>query len=82
MMQCCASGHQILRRDAVFRFTSSEAGSSFQCRLDNRRFRPCVSPVRYRHLRDGGHRFEVRAVDSAGNFDGTPARFVFRVDAS
>jgi CSLREA domain-containing protein len=72
----------ILRRDAVLRFTSSEAGSNFQCRLDNHRFRPCVSPIRYRHLRDGRHRFEVRAVDPAGNFDATPARFVFRVDAS
>ena len=72
---------KIHRRSVVLRFSSSEAGSSFQCKLDNRPFRPCVSPLRYRQLIDGRHRFEVKAVDAAGNFDATPAKFVFRVDA-
>ena len=36
---------------AQFRFRSDEPpGSSFQCRLDGRRFRPCASPIRYRGL--------------------------------
>jgi hypothetical protein len=71
----------VRRRSVQFRFSSSEAGSSFQCRLDGGRFRPCSSPIRYRRLETGRHRFEVRAVDATGNFDATPAKTTFRVVA-
>jgi len=66
-------------RGAVFRFGSSEQGSSFQCRLDAGRFRACGSPKRYRRLTAGRHRFEARAVDVAGNVDSTPVRRSFAV---
>ena len=36
---------------AKFRFTASEPGSSFECRLDRRGFKPCASPRRYRGLK-------------------------------
>jgi Domain of unknown function (DUF4394) len=60
-------------RSARFRFRSSEAGSTFQCKLDKKRFRRCRSPKRYRRLRPGKHTFRVRAIDAAGNVDRTPA---------
>lgn len=67
------------RRTARFAFASDEAGSSFQCKLDKGGFRPCGSPRIYRHLKPGSHVFEVRAVDTAGDADPTPAIQKFRV---
>ena len=66
-------------RTPTFRFRSSEAGSSFQCKVDRRRFRPCRSPYAAPRLRPGRHVLRVRAVDRAGNVDRTPLRRVFRV---
>ena len=62
---------------------SSEAGASFECRLDSSQeadFQPCSSPKPYGSLPDGSHTFEVRATDSAGNTDPTPASRGFTVD--
>jgi hypothetical protein len=66
-------------RTAKFRFVSSEASSTFQCRLDMKKFNPCLSPKKYKRLKPGKHVFEVRAVDPAGNRDKTPATRKFRV---
>jgi hypothetical protein len=69
-----------LQRTTVgFRFVSDEPGSTFRCKLDRGAFRPCVSGRRYRHLTEGKHRFQVVAVDAAGNADPTSARARFRV---
>ena len=57
---------------AEFRFSSSEAGSSFECRSDGGNWTPCSSPQRYAGLSTGGHAFEVRAKD-AGWETSTPA---------
>ena len=54
-------------------FSSTEAGATFQCRLDLGDFASCSSPFQ-RRLAPGRHSFEVRAVDAAGNVDPTPAR--------
>lgn len=64
---------------AVFRFASSEAGGSFRCKLDAKRFRACKSPARYENLRPGWHGFKVVAIDPAGNADPTPATARFRI---
>jgi CSLREA domain-containing protein len=64
---------------ARFAFTSNEAGSRFQCRLDGGKFRACGSPKKYRGLRPGKHVFRVRAIDAAGNVDRTPVRRRFEV---
>jgi hypothetical protein len=58
---------------ARFRFTSSEPDSSFRCRLDRQRSRACDSPKAYRHLKDGGHTFRIKAIDAQGVADPTPA---------
>lgn len=52
---------------AKFKFTSNEAGSSFECKLDKGKFKKCKSPKSYRKLKLGKHVFKVRAVDKAGN---------------
>lgn len=67
------------KRTAKFRFVSSEAGSTFQCKLDKKRFKPCRSPKKYKRLKPGKHVFQVRAIDAAGNRDKTPATRKFRV---
>ena len=56
-------------RTAKFKFVSSEAGSTFECRLDKKKFKPCRSPKKYKRLKPGKHVFEVRAIDAAKNKD-------------
>jgi hypothetical protein len=64
---------------ARFRFVSTEAGSTFQCKLDLRRWTACRSPRTYIRLRSGLHVFRVRAGDAAGNADPTPAVRFWRI---
>jgi Ca2+-binding RTX toxin-like protein len=61
-----------LRRRVVFRFASSERGSTFRCKLDRKPYRPCTSPRAYA-LRRGRHAIRIVAVDPSGNADRTPA---------
>jgi hypothetical protein len=67
------------RRSPTFRFRSSQAGSSFHCRLDAGAWRGCASPRAYRSLAFGYHVFRVRAIDPSGNVDPSPALLAFRV---
>jgi hypothetical protein len=62
-----------------FTFKSTEAGSSFECRVDRKKYTSCRSPKRLRNLEPGKHKFAVRATDAAGNTDETPAKRKFRV---
>jgi hypothetical protein len=68
------------KREAKFTFVSTEQGSTFQCRLDKRPFRPCLSPKGFKHLKPGGHVFRIAAMDPAGNLDASPARFSWRIE--
>jgi hypothetical protein len=58
---------------ASFTFSSSEAGSSFECALDGLAWSTCSSPKTYSALSLGGHSVSVRATDAAGNVDPSPA---------
>jgi hypothetical protein len=64
---------------ATFRFASGEQGSTFSCKLDKKRLRPCTSPKTYKKLEPGRHVFRVKARDRAGNLDATPAVKRFRI---
>lgn len=66
-------------RTKAFAFVSSEAPSTFRCRLDDRPFTACDPPRTYRNLKPGRHRFEVFAIDAAGNADPTPAVARFKI---
>jgi hypothetical protein len=65
---------------ASFRFVSSESGSSFKCRLDSSAWGTCSSPKAYYDLAAGGHTFDVRATDRAGNVDPDPASRAWTVN--
>ncbi len=67
---------------ATFAFSSSEAGSSFECRVDTAAFASCTTPFTTAALSDGTHTFEVRATDPAGNTDGTPAGRTLVIDTA
>ena len=64
-------------RKVEFRFTS-ERGATFLCGLDKRELALCESPVT-KQVAPGRHTFTVIAVDAAGNFEPTPARWKFTV---
>lgn len=64
---------------ATFTF-SSEAGASFECQLDGTSWSACGPPESYADLDDSQHTFKVRAEDSAGNVDPTPATRTWTVD--
>ena len=64
-------------RQPTFTFRSSEAGSTFRCKVDLRAWARCRSPYRP-VVRVGQHVFKVRAVDAAGNVDPTPASYGWR----
>ncbi len=55
--------------------------AGFACRLDQGAFVPCGSPWVYSDLSKGDHTFEVRALNSGGYVDLSPASFSWRVNA-
>jgi hypothetical protein len=66
------------KRRATFRFGVSPAGDAeFECKLDQKPFKPCDSPYRKR-VRPGTHRFGVRATVESIT-EPTPAKFKWRV---
>ena len=70
------------KRKVKFKFSADEPGSTFECRLDKRAFRPCDSAGTEKlGVRRGRHRFRVRATDLAGNVDPSPDRRKFKVVA-
>jgi len=66
-------------RKAKFRFSSDEPGSTFECRIDKKKFKPCRSPRKIKRLKAAKHKFLVRATDQIGNTDPSPARKRWRV---
>jgi hypothetical protein len=73
-----------LTNDATpeFYFSATEPGSTFECAVDGGSFAPCVSPTTLAAQADGQHVFYVRATDSGGTTDPTPAAHAFTVDTA
>jgi len=70
---------QVMRaRGASFSFTANEP-ATFSCSMDAGTWTPCTSPTPYDGLTSGGHRFQVRATDLAGNVETVPAAYSFTV---
>jgi len=65
-------------RTATFEFKSSKAGSSFECSLDDGKFKSCSSPQTYKRLKRGKHSFAVRAT-AAGKTDASPATYDWKI---
>ena len=72
--------------NASFSFTGNDGGGTgvvgFECQIDGGAFIACASPRTYIGLSDGSHTFQVRAVDTAGNADTTPASFTWVIDTT
>jgi hypothetical protein len=67
---------------ATASFASDEAGARFECALDAGAFAPCTSPATFAPLAAGAHTVRVRAIDTAGNVDATPAERGFTVSSA
>lgn len=61
--------------DETFKLVSSEpTGARFECSLDGAPFAACGPTVSLKDLVPGKHTFAARAIDRAGNVDGTPVK--------
>jgi hypothetical protein len=68
---------------ASFSFSSNEAGSTFECKLDGGNYAVCTSPQLYDSLASNEtHTFSVRATDAAGNTDASPPTYSWLIDTS
>jgi hypothetical protein len=68
-------------RRATFDFKGSGGLGAlhFQCMLDSGGWKSCTSPKNYTGLSRGSHTFQVRAIDSRGKADPTPAKRTFTI---
>jgi hypothetical protein len=66
---------------ATLAFSSSDAGSTFECKLDAGSYGSCTSPKSYTSLSTGSHTFMVRATDAASHVDPTPSIYTWTVTA-
>ena len=64
-------------KTAKFKFSSPDAGATFQCKLDKKPYKSCTSPLKLKKLKLGKHVFRVRAV-LGGTPDPTPATYSFK----
>ena len=65
---------------AAFEFSSGDGSASFECKLDAGAWEVCADPKTYASLSEAPHTFSVRARDSAGNVDPSPASQVWTID--
>ncbi len=65
---------------ATLSFTSTEPGSNFECRIDGGGWSSCTAPKTYSGLAAGSHTVDVRATDSVGNTDASPASSTWTID--
>lgn len=67
----------------TFLFSSPQAGTVFECRVDADAFAPCAGSFTAATLSDGAHTFDVRArAGLGGPLDNSPASASFNVDAT
>jgi len=67
---------------ATFAFAGSVSAIAFDCQIDDGVYTPCASPTSYNDLSKGSHTFRVRAIDSRGLADLSPAEQTWTVNAS
>jgi hypothetical protein len=70
------------KRTAVFRFVDSTGdapGTVFRCKVDKRKWKKCVSPLKLKGLTRKPHVLRVKATDPAGNSEQRGAKRRFKV---
>ncbi len=66
-------------RRPKIRFDSDDPDATFECKVDQKLWKPCSSPRKLKRMKARKHKVRVRAIDAAGNVDPTPARDKFEV---
>lgn len=66
---------------ASFVFSADEA-SVFQCSLDGAAYSTCTSPLSYADMTNASHTLNIRAIDTAGNVESTPATYTWTQSAN
>jgi MYXO-CTERM domain-containing protein len=64
-----------------FVFSSNDPQATFECSIDAAAFAACTATFSTPALADGSHTIDVRAKDTAGNVDATPATYTWVVDS-
>jgi hypothetical protein len=75
-------GVKTRRHKAVFRFadvTEDPPGTTFRCKVNKRKWKPCSSPFRLKHLKPRRYLLRIRATDLAGNVEPRPVERRFKV---
>lgn len=75
-------GAKTRHRKAIFRFADTSGdpmGASFTCKLDRRKWKPCSSPFKLKHLSYRRHTLRVIATDSIGNAETRVTKRSFKV---
>jgi hypothetical protein len=75
-------GAKTRQRKVVFRFTDANGdpvGTSFVCKVDHGRWKPCSSPLKLRRLSYRRHTLRVRGTDAIGNAEAKAAKRSFKV---
>jgi hypothetical protein len=76
-------GVKTRKHKVVLRFADLTEGSpgtsTFSCKVDKAKWKPCSSPLRLKHLRLTKYVVRIRAVDLAGNAETVGAKRIFRV---
>ena len=67
------------KRKVTVKFTSTEAGSTFTCKIDGKPAKSCTSPLKLKKLKIGKHKVIITAKDAAGNVDPKPLKIKFKV---
>jgi ELWxxDGT repeat protein len=74
-----ANGSTITTTSATFEFSGTGDPTTFECSIDDGDYVVCTSPTVFTDLSEGSHTVAVRASDSVGNADATPASRTFTV---
>lgn len=75
-------GAKTRRHKAVFRFADTSEDpltTSFQCRVNQKKWKPCHSPLKLSHLKLHRYTLRVRGTDAIGNAEAKPAKRSFKV---
>jgi hypothetical protein len=74
-------GVKTSKRKVIFRFAdiNGDVATSFICKIDKRKWKPCQAPFRLRKLKRRRHVVRVKGVDAAGNREARGAKRSFKI---